>query len=70
MNVENVAATFTRRELQVLELILNEKSSATIGLELGISERTVETYRKSIYTKAGVKSIVGLVKYAYIQKMM
>ena len=52
----------TPRENQILNLILEEKSNATIAFELGISERTVETHRKSIYTKTGAKTVVGLVK--------
>ena len=54
---------FTPRETQVLNMILEEKTSSQIAEELGISERTVETYRKSIYSKAGVKTVVGLVKH-------
>ena len=55
----------TPREHEVLQLILEEKSSVLIAGELGISERTVETYRKNIYTKTGVKTVVGLVKLVY-----
>ena len=59
----------TPREQEVLELILEEKSSSVIAKQLGISERTVETYRKNIYAKAGVKTVVGLVKHIYEQKI-
>lgn len=52
----------TPRENQVLNMILEEKTSSSIAKELGISERTVETYRKSIYAKTGVRTVVGLVK--------
>lgn len=54
---------FTNREQEVIDLILKEYSSARIADELHISERTVESHRKSIYSKAGVSSVVGLVKY-------
>ena len=54
----------TPRENQIVGLILQEKSSAAIAKELFISERTVETHRKSIYLKTGVKTVVGLVKMA------
>ncbi len=53
----------TDRENQVLNLILDEKSNHQIGDELGISEKTVESHRKSIYLKTGSKTVVGLVKY-------
>ncbi len=52
----------TPRENEIVNLILREKSSAAIAKELGISERTVETHRKSIYNKTGAKTVVGLVK--------
>jgi len=65
-----MSGKFTPRETQVFELILQEKSSALIADELNISERTVETYRKSIYSKTGVKSVVGLVKHAYEQNLI
>ena len=58
----------TPREQEVLQLIMDEKSSSAIARELGISERTVETYRKNIYAKMGVKTVVGLVKHVYEQK--
>lgn len=59
-----MSVQFTPRENEILQLILDEKTSAKIAQELGISARTVETYRKSIYSKTGVKTVVGLVKYA------
>ncbi len=62
-NSKDMSSKFTPRENQVLELILEEKSSSSIAQELGISERTVETYRRSIYSKTGVKTVVGLVKH-------
>lgn len=52
----------TPRENEIVNLILQEKPNATIATELGISERTVETHRKSIYNKTGAKTVVGLVK--------
>jgi DNA-binding CsgD family transcriptional regulator len=55
-------ASLTPRENQIANLILDEKSNASIAIELCISERTVETHRKSIYSKTGVKTVVGLVK--------
>lgn len=55
--------SFTQREKQIIKLILEEYSNAKIALELGISEKTVEAHRKSIYTKADVSNVVGLVKH-------
>lgn len=59
----------TTRETEILKLILDEKSNAVIAAELGISEKTVETHRKSIYLKTGTKTVVGLVKFAIGNKL-
>lgn len=52
----------TTRENEILQLILEEKTTTEIARDLNISERTVETHRKNIYLKTGAKSLVGLVK--------
>lgn len=53
----------TKREIQIIRLMLQEKSSAEIAAELFISPGTVETHRHNIYKKLQVKSVVGLVKF-------
>ncbi|MFP4542769.1 MAG: response regulator [Bacteroidota bacterium] len=54
----------TLREKEVLKLILEEFSSNEIADKLFISKRTVETHRKNIMQKMGVKNLVGLIKAA------
>ncbi len=54
----------TKREIQVLRLIVDEKTSIDIAQELAISVRTVETHRKNISQKTKVRNPIGLVKYA------
>lgn len=53
----------TKREIEIIRLMLQEKSSADIAAELFISVGTVETHRHNIYKKLEVKSVVGLVKF-------
>jgi DNA-binding NarL/FixJ family response regulator len=48
----------TRRELQVLRLITRGKTNHVVGLELGISEKTVERHLQSVFAKLGVVSRV------------
>jgi DNA-binding NarL/FixJ family response regulator len=55
----------TRRERQVLELILEEKNTKEIAIKLHISVTTVETYRRNLLFKFDVKNSAGLVKQAY-----
>lgn len=52
------------RELAVLQLVAEGKSSAEIGARLSLSVKTVETYRVRIRRKLGIDSLAGLVKFA------
>lgn len=54
----------TRREIEVLKLIVDEKTSHEIADDLAISVRTVETHRKNISHKTQVRNPIGLVKFA------
>lgn len=58
------------RELEVLRLLVDEKTSKAIADELFISERTVEAHRKNLLRKTGSVNTVGLVKYAYAKKLI
>jgi DNA-binding NarL/FixJ family response regulator len=60
----------TIRELEIVRLIVKEFSNKRIAEALFISERTVETHRKNILRKTRVGSIVGLIKYAYANKLV
>lgn len=54
----------TDREIEVLQLIAEEYSNAEIAGKLFISIRTVDTHRRNLLDKLGVKNTAGLVKYA------
>lgn len=54
----------TRREQEVLRLIFKEMTTVQIADELGITVSTVETHRRNLFRKAGVRSSIGLVKEA------
>jgi DNA-binding NarL/FixJ family response regulator len=57
--------TLTVRELEILKLVCEELTTAQIADKLFISPRTVDTHRKNILEKTKVKTIIGLIKYAY-----
>ncbi|PKP47663.1 MAG: DNA-binding response regulator [Bacteroidetes bacterium HGW-Bacteroidetes-1] len=57
-------ATLTKREVEILILISKELTTQQIAEELFISERTVETHRKNIFSKTKAKSVIGLSRYA------
>jgi len=54
----------TQREREILNLVAMEMTNAEIANKLFISERTVETHRRNIFTKTQTKSIVALMNYA------
>lgn len=54
----------TRRELQILKLVVDERKNKEIANDLHINVSTVETHKKNIIRKVGVKSSMGLVRYA------
>lgn len=53
---------FTKRERQILKLIIEGVSSKQIAEELFISPHTVNAHRKNILTKAEVKTSLDLLK--------
>lgn len=57
----------TKREVEILKLIAQEMTNNEIAERLFISMYTVETHRKNLIRKTGVKNTVGLVKYAMQQ---
>jgi DNA-binding NarL/FixJ family response regulator len=61
---DDVKGLLTPREKEILALIAKEYSNPEIAEKLFISERTVETHRKNIFSKTGAKSVIGLIRYA------
>jgi len=57
-------SNLTDRELEVFDLIGHGKSTAAIARELGVSVKTVETYRANIKTKLKLKSASDLLRLA------
>jgi DNA-binding NarL/FixJ family response regulator len=52
------------REREVLQLLAEGKSSKDIATRLSIAATTVETHRRQIMNKLGIRSIAELTKYA------
>jgi DNA-binding NarL/FixJ family response regulator len=61
---QEVRKVLTERELEVLQLIIEELSSDEIAEKLSIGKRTVDTHRANILEKTGCKNIISLIKYA------
>lgn len=54
----------TPRETEVLQLVTQGMRNKEIGLQLGLSPRTVEVHLKNVYEKLGVSSRTQAVAYA------
>ena len=59
--VASRVAELTERQRQVMELLVDGQSNKTIAKQLGISPRTVETYRAFVMAKTGASSLAELV---------
>ncbi len=58
------------RELQVLQAVARGRSLKQIADELGLSEKTIGTYRARISAKLGVSTNVELTRYALTHKLV
>lgn len=55
---------FTKRELQILELIAEGMTNKEIADQIFLSKRTVETHRKNLIEKTKSKNTSVLIRYA------
>ncbi len=61
---ESPLARLSPREREILQLVVEGKSSAEIGEVLFLSPKTVGTYRSRLMQKLGVNDLPGLIKFA------
>ncbi|WP_298761408.1 response regulator transcription factor [uncultured Psychroserpens sp.] len=54
----------TKREIEILQLIVKGRTSLQMAKHLSLSKYTIDTHRKNIHKKLGIKSNTGLVNYA------
>lgn len=57
--------TLTRREKEVLQLIVDEYTTSEIADKLFVGLKTIETHRMNLLQKIGAKNTAGLVKAAF-----
>ncbi|MCB2409244.1 LuxR C-terminal-related transcriptional regulator [Hymenobacter lucidus] len=55
---------FSRRELEVLRLVVADCCNQEIAAQLSLSVRTVESHRRALLQKAGARTLIGLVVQA------
>ena len=56
--------SLSKRQVEVLRLIAEGKSSREIGQLLGIGFQTVVHHRKEVMLKTGIHNVADLVQYA------
>ena len=64
LNLLDDKTELSERELQVLRAFANGLTYKEVEEELSISKKTIETHRKNIFEKLGLKNQTELVKYA------
>lgn len=64
LNTESPFARLSRREREVLQLLVEGKTGTEIAREVFLSPKTVDTYRRRIMTKLGVKGMPALIRFA------
>lgn len=65
---DGMSELLTRREREILLLVLNDLTSKQIAEKLAISDRTVSKHRENIYHKLGVNSAEEI--FPMLQQMM
>jgi len=63
-SASSVSSILTKREREVLQLISEGESTKHIATKLAISVKTVETHRRQMMGKIGIRTVAGLTKYA------
>jgi DNA-binding NarL/FixJ family response regulator len=63
-DVDHPLERLSARELQVLKLIVEGNSSNEAAAVLGVSPKSIDTYRSRLMAKLGIDDLPGLVKFA------
>jgi DNA-binding NarL/FixJ family response regulator len=65
-----VPIKFTEKELNILRMICEDKTTEEISDAVFLSPRTIETIRQNMKAKVGVKTIAGLIMYCSRNKLI
>jgi DNA-binding NarL/FixJ family response regulator len=68
--MDSLNSDLTKRELEILTLIVDGKTSKEIANELFISPRTVDTHRANLMQKLKLNNIADLVRYAIKENLV
>lgn len=66
----NIPISFSEKELKILQLLGEDKTTDEISKIVFLSPRTIETIRQNMKNKVGAKTIGGLLVYGMRNKMI
>ncbi|MDQ6845159.1 MAG: response regulator transcription factor [Bacteroidota bacterium] len=66
----HIPITFSEKELKILQLLAEDKTTEDISKIIFLSPRTIETIRQNMKNKVGAKTIGGLITYGLRNKMI
>lgn len=61
---------FSEKEIKILKLLAEDKTTEEISKVVFLSPRTIETIRQNMKSKVGVKTIAGLIVYGMRNKLI
>ena len=65
-----VPVNFNEKEIKILQLLAQDKTTDEISKIIFLSPRTIETIRQNMKTKVGAKTIAGLIMYGMRNKLI
>jgi DNA-binding NarL/FixJ family response regulator len=66
----STTVTFNEKELKILQLLAQDKTTEEISKTIFLSPRTIETIRQNMKTKVNAKTIGGLIMYGMRNKLI
>jgi DNA-binding CsgD family transcriptional regulator len=61
---EDPLERLSAREMEVLKLVVEGNTSSEVALRLGLSPKSIDTYRSRLMAKLGLEHLPALVKFA------
>ena len=61
---------FNEKEVKILKLLSEDKTTEEISKDIFLSPRTIETIRQNMKSKVGVKTIAGLIVYGMRNRLI
>ena len=67
---DSLPITFSEKEIKILQLLSEDKTTEEISKVIFLSPRTIETIRQNMKSKVNAKTIGGLIMYAMRNKLI